>query len=74
MTDLIHRLFNHHKFVRRAGMCLCFLSTITILALLTFAVLGQIEVEDSVSEVFIAVIGLNTVYAGLYQWSRDRDT
>lgn len=74
MPDLIHRLFNHHKFVRRAGMCLCFLSTIAILTLLTFAVLGEIEVENTVSDVLIAVIGLNTVYAGLYQWSRDRDT
>ena len=73
MKGLIDTLFNKHKLVRRTGMMLCFISTVVILVVAVLATVHNYPLSDPISKVFIAIVGLNTVYVCLYQWGRTHD-
>lgn len=66
----ISDLFEKHKLVRRALLVwICWLITVIVLWVLG----NPAAVTDPVSRFFIAVVGLFTVVAGLYQYLRGRE-
>ena len=73
MMAWIDRLFNEHNFVRRTGMLICFICILVILSFMLYVLLNSIPLQDTVERVLLAVLGLNTVYLGFYQWSRSRE-
>ena len=71
--EYVDLLFNKHKFVRRLGMLIQFFSIVVIVWVVLDSIVHGHDISEPASSVLIAIIGLNTVYVGLYQWSRERD-
>lgn len=72
MKEFTHRLFNVHKFVRRATLAwACWLITVVVLRVTEPEVLEH--VDAGVATVVTAVIGILATVIGFYQWSRSRE-
>jgi hypothetical protein len=69
----IGQLFEEYKLVRRTGMLLCLVSNVAILLLMAISMLNDKPVSDNVRLVLLAILGLNSVYIGFYQWDRMQD-
>lgn len=72
MRELTNRLFNAHKFVRRATLAwACWLITVVVLRVTDPEVLQH--VNAAVATIVSAVIGILATVIGFYQWSRSKE-
>lgn len=70
--EYIEALFNEHKFIRRTGVIVCLAMNVSILIATIVAWFSSIKMEDNTQFVLAAILGLNQLYIGLYQWDRAR--
>lgn len=72
MMTWIDRLWNEHKFARRAVLVwACWLITVVVLRVTKPEVLGHISAP--VASVVAAVIGILATVIAFYQWSRQNE-
>jgi len=73
MLNVIDRLFNQHRFVRRAGVVMVYTINIFFAYLAYKQISANVGLSDGWREVLIAFLGLNALYLEAYRRSRIED-